>query len=68
MYAVMPIPATGIVIGQHELPQLPQTKMLLMQDPKRLRPVSAYRDWAENRIRLDKIVQGGAEIEITVKP
>lgn len=68
LYAVMPIPATGIVIGQHELPQLPQTKMLLMQDPKRLRPVSAYRDWAENRIALDKIVQGGAEIEITVEP
>ncbi|MBL7214082.1 MAG: hypothetical protein ISS71_00220 [Phycisphaerae bacterium] len=67
LYAVMPIPATGIVLQQHELPQLPQTKMLLMQDDKRLRPVTAYQDWTESRIDLDKIVQGGAEIEIMVE-
>ena len=68
LYAVMPIPASGIVLQQHELPQLPQTKMLLMQDAKRLRPITAYQDWAESRIDLDQIVQGGAEIEITVEP
>lgn len=67
LYAVMPVPASGIVLGQHELPQLPQTKMLLMQDAKRLRPVTAFQDWAESRLALDKIVQGGAEIEITVE-
>jgi hypothetical protein len=68
LYAVMPIPASGIVLQQHELPQLPQTKMLLMQDAKRLRPVAAYQDWAESRSDLNNIVQGGAEIEITVEP
>lgn len=67
LYAVMPIPATGIVLQQHELPQLPQTKMLLMQDTKRLRPIAAYQDWTESRSDLDKIVQGTAEIEITVE-
>lgn len=68
LYAAMTVPATGIVLQQYELPQLPQTKMLLMQDPKRLRPIAAYQDWAENRIDLDKIVEGTAEIEITVEP
>jgi len=67
LYAVMPIPASGVVLRQHELGELPGTKMLLMQDSKRLQPVEAYKAWTENSIVLDKIVQGGAEIEITVK-
>jgi len=41
--------------------------MLLMQDPKRVQPVEAYNAWVENNIELDKIVQGRAEIEITVE-
>jgi hypothetical protein len=61
------IPASGVVIRQHELGQLPGTKTLLMQDSKRLQPLEAYRAWAENHIEMDKIVQGTAEIEITVK-
>ena len=67
LYAVMEIPASGVVIRQHELGQLPGTKTLLMQDSKRLQPLEAYRAWAENDIEMDKIVQGAAEIEITVK-
>jgi len=67
LYAVMPIAASGIVLRQHELPQLPPTKMLLMQDTKRLLPVEVYKNWVESEIKLDKIVQGGAEIEITVE-
>lgn len=67
LYAVMPIPASGVVIRQHELGQLPPTKMLLMQDSKRLQPLEVYKTWAENHIELDRIVAGSAEIEITVK-
>jgi len=67
LYAVMPTSASGVVIRQHELGQLPPTKMLLMQDSKRLQPLEAYRAWTENHIELDKIVAGSAEIEVTVK-
>ena len=67
LYAVMQTPASGVVIRQHELGQLPGTKMLLMQDSKRLQPFEPYKAWTENHIELDKIVQGGAEIKITVK-
>ncbi len=67
LYAVMPTPASGVVIRQHELGQLPPTKMLLMQDTKRLLPLEAYKAWTENHIELDRIVDGNAEIEITVK-
>ena len=67
LYAVMETPASGVVIRQHELGQLPGTKTLLMQDSKRLQPLEAYKAWAENHIAMDMIVQGSAEIEITVK-
>ena len=63
----MPTPASGMVIRQHELGQLPGTKMLLMQDSKRLQPLEPYKAWTENHIELDTIVAGNAEIEITVK-
>jgi hypothetical protein len=67
LYAVMQIPASGVVIRQHELGQLPPTKMLLMQDSKRLQPLEAYKAWTENHIAIDWVVGGSAEIEIIVK-
>ena len=67
LYAVMSTPASGLVIRQLELGQLPPTKMLLMQDSKRLQPLEPYKAWTENSIKLDKIVDGSAEIVITVK-
>ncbi|RKY13988.1 MAG: hypothetical protein DRP52_01290 [Planctomycetota bacterium] len=67
LYAVMQTPASGVVIRRHELGQLPPTKMLLMQDSKRLQPLEPYKAWTENHIELDRIVDGSAEIEVTVK-
>jgi hypothetical protein len=67
LYAVMTIPSSGIVIREHELGQLPPTKMLLMQDRKRLVLLEPYQAWAENSITTDKIIKGTAEIEITVE-
>lgn len=67
LYAVMQTPSTGLVIREDELGQLPPTKMLLMQDSKRLVRLEPYKMWTENSITLDKIVQGKAEIEITVE-
>lgn len=67
LYAVMQVPSSGLVMRQHELGNLPPTKMLLMQDPKRLRPLKPYQSWAENSIETDTIITGTAEIEITVE-
>lgn len=67
LYAVMAVPSTGLVIRRHELSNLPPTKMLLMQDAKRLEPLEPYRGWAENSKPVDKIVQGTAQIELTVE-
>ncbi|MCI0498675.1 MAG: hypothetical protein L0Y36_03205 [Planctomycetales bacterium] len=67
LYAVMPVPATGVVLRQHELGELPPTKMLLMQDAKRLLPLEPYNAWAESSISLEAVVDGAAEVEITVE-
>ncbi|MCE5187230.1 MAG: hypothetical protein LLF76_14000 [Planctomycetaceae bacterium] len=67
LYAVMAVPSTGIVLRQHELSNLPGTKMLLMQDAKRLEPLEPYRGWAESRLSIDRIVQGAAQVELTVE-
>lgn len=67
LYAVMSTPSTGLIIRQHEMGQLPPTKMLLMQDSKRLLPLEPYKAWTENSITLDRIVRGRAEIALTVE-
>ena len=67
MYIVMQVPSTGLVIRQHELADLPPTKMLLMQDAKRMSPVEPYNDWIENSVEIDRIVDGSVKIELTVE-
>ena len=67
LYVVMQVPSTGVVIRQHELADLPPSKMLLMQDSKRLIPVEPYKNWVENSIEIDSIVDGEVKIELTVE-
>lgn len=67
LYAVLPVPSTGLAFRRHELPDLPPTRMLLMQDAKRLEPIEPYKSWVENSVVLDKIVSGAAQIELTVE-
>lgn len=67
LYAVMQVPSSGLVMRQHELGDLPPTKMLLMQDPKRLRPLQPYQSWAENHVETEKIVSGAAVIEVVIE-
>ncbi|NLW82835.1 MAG: hypothetical protein GXY41_00275 [Phycisphaerae bacterium] len=67
LYAVLPVPATGLTLRRFELPDLPPTRMLLMQDSTRLPAVEPYRNWIENSVAIDKIVAGGIQIELTVE-
>ena len=67
LYAVLPVPATGLTFRRHELPDLPPTRMIVLQDAKRLEPIEPYKNWVENSVVLDKIVSGAAQIELTVE-
>lgn len=67
LYAVLPVPATGLALRRFELPDLPPTRMLLMQDAKRFEPVEPFRSWVENSVKIDKIVTGAVQVELTVE-
>jgi hypothetical protein len=67
LYVVLPVPATGLAMRRHELPDLPPTRMALLQDARRLQPMEPYKNWVESNVELDKIVSGAAQIELTVE-
>lgn len=67
LYAVLPIPATGLTLRRYELPDLPPTRMLVIQDAKRLEPIEPFKSWVENNVITDKIVSGAIQIELTVE-
>ncbi len=67
LYAVLPVPATGLTMRRHALPDLPPTRMALMQDPKRLEPAEPYKNWIQNSVALDTIVSGAVQVELTVE-
>ncbi len=67
LYAVLPVPATGLTMRRHALPDLPPTRMALMQDPKRLEPAEPYRNWIQNSVVLDTIISGAVQVELTVE-
>ena len=63
----MQLPAQGITIERTELPQLPPTKTLLMQDSKRTVATSPYNNWLQKEIPTEWIVRGGKVMNITVE-
>ena len=67
LHIVMQVPSTGLVLRQHELADLPPTKMLLMQDSKRLGQIEPYKNWIENSVEVDRIVDGTVKVELTVE-
>jgi hypothetical protein len=62
----MKIPSEGVTIRNKELPFLPQTKALLMQDQKRTTSVMPYNQWLEKTSEIDRIVLGKETVQITV--
>ena len=66
LFLTMKIPSEGVTIRNKELPFLPQTKALLMQDKKRTTSVMPYNQWLEKTSEIDRIVLGKKTVQITV--
>lgn len=66
LYLTMKIPSGGVTIRNKELPFLPQTKALLMQDKKRTTSVMPYNQWLEKSSEVGRIVLGKKTVRITV--
>lgn len=67
LYAVLAVPATGLTLRRHTLPDLPPSRMNLLQDAKRAQPIEPYKNWVESSVTGDKIIDGTVQIELTVE-
>jgi hypothetical protein len=67
LFAVINLPEGGIALRRQELPNLPASRAALLQDPRRILPVSPVRHWIESRQSLPIVSTGSLNIELTVE-
>jgi hypothetical protein len=67
LYAVMSLPAGGVIIKRSELPDLPETKVLLMSDSKRTTTARKFEHWIEDRVEVGKVVLGSQDVKIKIE-
>ena len=67
LYIVMLTPSGGVTILREQLPFLPKTKVMLLNDSKRVLPTLPYNHWKEEQIETDWVVSGERIFKITVE-
>ena len=64
---ILALPPSGVTVETAELPDLPATKALVLQDAKRSIRILPYQHWIEKNIKTGTIVVDKKAIKITVK-
>jgi hypothetical protein len=67
LYCLLTLPSGGVIIEKAELPDLPATKALLMQDTKRALTVRPYTHWLEHDLQTGSVVIDKKTLQITVE-
>jgi len=67
LYCILSLPAGGIAVERAELPDLPATRALVLQDAKRTISAQPYRHWFEKSIRTGMVVADRKVMKITVE-
>jgi hypothetical protein len=67
LYCMLVMPSDGIILEKSELPGLPATKTMILQDTKRTLNITPYRSWIEKSIQIDTIVSNREALSITVE-
>jgi hypothetical protein len=67
LYCLLTLPSGGVTIETAELPDLPATRALLLQDTKRAMRVRPYSHWLERNLQTDAVVIDKKVLQITVK-
>jgi hypothetical protein len=68
LYCLLSLPAGGIAIDRSELPDLPATKILILQDGKRALQAQAFPHWIEKSTETGTIVLDKKLVQVTVEP
>ena len=67
LYCLLTLPSGGVIIEKAELPGLPATKALIMQDTKRTLRVRPYANWLEKNLKTGLVVIDKKSLKITVE-
>lgn len=67
LYCILALPPGGVAIEKAELPDLPATKMLILQNPKRTLRIQPYPHWLEKSFDSGTVVIDRKTIRITVE-
>jgi hypothetical protein len=67
LYCMLVMPSDGIVLEKSELPGLPATKTMILQDTKRTLNITPYRGWIEESIQTNTITTNREALSITVE-
>lgn len=67
LYCILALPPSGVTVETAELPDLPATKALILQDAKRAMRIMPYQRWIEKNIKTGTIVVDKKVVKITVK-
>jgi hypothetical protein len=67
LYCLLALPSGGVIIETSELPDLPATRALLMQDAKRALRIRPYAHWLEQSLKTHQVVIDKKVLQITVE-
>ncbi len=66
LFFVLVLPTGGITLEKEELPDLPASKTIILQDKKRGLNIRPYQHWIEKTINIDSVVANQKVMKITV--
>lgn len=66
--AVLLLGRGGIAIRHQDLPDLPPSRILLLQDNRRFTPAMPLQNWTETQVLMDSIPSGNIAVPIQVEP
>jgi hypothetical protein len=67
LYFLLALPPGGVAIEKSELPDLPPTKALVLQDTTRTLKIQPYQHWLEKTIKTGTVVIDRKSVRITVE-
>ncbi len=68
LVAVLQLGPGGIAIRHRQLPDLPASRAILLQDDRRFTPAVAIQRWVQTETPTDLIPSGNITVQITVEP
>ena len=68
IFVVLSLPPSGLAIEQTELPRMPGTKALLMQDPRRTVELQPVMGRVEQQVETGFVVRGSKTMRVVVEP